>query len=53
MIIMHALLPFFLFLAQPFWELRPPEQWTNSEIDRIRTKIDAILAGRIVPASSK
>jgi hypothetical protein len=34
---MHALLPLFLFLAQPFWELRPPEQWTNSEIERIRT----------------
>lgn len=34
---MHAVLPLFLFLAQPFWEVRPPEQWTDSEIQRIRT----------------
>src|SRR5947207_2201223 len=36
-IIMRALLPLFFFLAQPFWESRPPEQWTDAEIDRIRT----------------
>ena len=34
---MHALLPMFLFLAQPFWEARPPEQWTDAEIQQIRT----------------
>src|SRR5690348_13926080 len=35
--IMHALLPLFFLLAQPFWEVRPPEQWTNSEIGQLRT----------------
>jgi hypothetical protein len=35
--IMRALLPLFLMFAQPFWELRPPEQWTAAEIDQIRT----------------
>jgi hypothetical protein len=33
---MHALLPLLLFLAQPFWEARPPERWTDGEIDAIR-----------------
>ena len=26
----------FFFLAQPFWETKPPEQWTNAEIETIR-----------------
>lgn len=30
---MHALIALFLFLAQPFWETKPPEQWTDREID--------------------
>lgn len=34
---MHALLPLFLFLAQPFWETRPPEKWTALEIDSLLT----------------
>jgi hypothetical protein len=34
---MHALLPLLFFLSQPFWETRPPEQWTDSEIEQIRT----------------
>ena len=34
---MHALLPLFFFLAQPFWEARPPESWTDAEIQNIRT----------------
>ena len=34
---MHALLPLFLFLAQPFWETRAPEQWTDAEIQTIRS----------------
>jgi hypothetical protein len=36
---MRALLPtlFFFFLAQPFWESKPPEKWTDREIDMIRT----------------
>src|ERR1035441_3533527 len=25
----------FLFLAQPFWEAKPPERWTAKEIDEI------------------
>jgi hypothetical protein len=29
---MHALLPLLFFLAQPFWETKPPEKWTDLEI---------------------
>jgi hypothetical protein len=36
-VIMHALLPLLFFLAQPFWESKPPEQWSLEEIHRIRT----------------
>jgi hypothetical protein len=34
---MYALLPLLFFLAQPFWEAKPPEQWTAREIEAIRT----------------
>jgi hypothetical protein len=34
---MHALLPLFFFFAQPFWEARPPETWSNQEIAMLRT----------------
>jgi hypothetical protein len=34
---MHALLPLFFLLAQPFWESKPPEAWTDAEIQTIRT----------------
>src|SRR5271157_4734497 len=33
---MHALLVALFFLAQPFWETKPPEQWTDVQIDYIR-----------------
>jgi len=33
---MHALIAALLFLAQPFWETKPPEQWTDREIDVMR-----------------
>ncbi len=33
---MHALIALFFFLAQPFWEARPPEAWTSQEIDVLR-----------------
>jgi len=34
---MHALLPllFFFFLAQPFWEAKPPEAWTDGQIQTL------------------
>ena len=32
---MHALLPLLFFLAQPFWETKPPERWTSLEIDSL------------------
>jgi len=32
---MHALLPLLFFLAQPFWETRPPDKWTPLEIDSL------------------
>jgi hypothetical protein len=34
---MHVLLPLFLFLAQPFWETKAPERWTDAEIQYLRT----------------
>ena len=32
----HAALALFLFLSQPFWEAKPPERWTDLEIDTLR-----------------
>jgi hypothetical protein len=34
---MPALLPLLFFLAQPFWETKPPEKWTSLEIDSLLT----------------
>jgi hypothetical protein len=34
---MHALVALFFFLAQPFWETKPPEAWTDAQIQIIRT----------------
>lgn len=36
-VIMHAFLPLFFLLAQPFWETKPPEAWTDAEIQTVRT----------------
>jgi len=33
---MHALLAALFFLAQPFWETKPPDEWTAQEIDLLR-----------------
>jgi hypothetical protein len=33
---MYALTVALFFLAQPFWEAKPPEKWTNLELDRMR-----------------
>lgn len=33
---MHALIAMLFFLAQPFWETKPPERWTDREIDVMR-----------------
>jgi hypothetical protein len=35
---MHALLPLLFFLAQPFWETKPAETWTDAEIQKVRTE---------------
>jgi hypothetical protein len=32
---LHALLPLLFFMAQPFWEIRPPEKWTDVEIANV------------------
>jgi hypothetical protein len=32
----HALAALLFFLAPPFWEVKPPEQWTDQEIDTVR-----------------
>jgi hypothetical protein len=34
---MRALAALLFFLAQPFWETKPPEQWTDREIDFMRS----------------
>jgi hypothetical protein len=34
---MRVLLPLFFFLAQPFWESKPPEKWADEEIRLVRT----------------
>jgi len=33
---MRALVPLLFFLAQPFWEAKPPERWTDGEIEAVR-----------------
>jgi hypothetical protein len=33
---LHLLMPLLFFLAQPFWESKPPEKWTDAEIAAIR-----------------
>jgi hypothetical protein len=33
---MHVLLPLFFLFAQPFWETKPPEKWSNQEISILR-----------------
>ncbi len=49
---MHALVPLLFLLSQPFWELRPPEQWTLEEINQMRTSSPwAQSVGRIAPAT--
>jgi len=49
---MHSLVPLLLMLAQPFWELRPPEQWTAAEIDQIRHGSPwAQGVGRVAPVT--
>lgn len=32
---MHVLVALLFFLGQPFWETKPPEQWTDDEVDSI------------------
>jgi len=32
---LHVVVPLLFFLAQPFWETKPPEKWTDSEITTI------------------
>jgi hypothetical protein len=34
---MRTLLPLVFFLAQPFWESKPPEAWTLTQIETIRS----------------
>ena len=33
---MHRLIPVLLFLAPPFWEAKPPERWSITEIGLLR-----------------
>ena len=49
---MHALLPLFFLMAQPFWETKAPEQWSAAEIDQIRTNSPwAHEVGQIAPVT--
>ena len=42
-----AIAALFLFLAQPFWETKPPDQWTAKEIEELRS--DSPWAQRVGP----
>src|ERR1035441_5857747 len=42
-----AIAALFFFLAQPFWEAKPPERWTAKEIEEIRQ--DSPWAQRVGP----
>jgi hypothetical protein len=33
---LHAIAPLLFFFAQPFWEAKPPEKWTDVEIASVR-----------------
>lgn len=42
----------FLLMGQPFWELRPPEQWTLEEIDQLRNNSPwAQPVGQVAPVT--
>jgi hypothetical protein len=45
---MHTLVAALFFLAQPFWQVKPPERWTDREVDSLRT--DSPWAQRALPA---
>jgi hypothetical protein len=32
----HALMALLFFLSQPFWEAKPPERWSDQEIETVR-----------------
>jgi hypothetical protein len=32
---MHFLLPLLFWFAQPFWEAKPPEQWSDREVEQM------------------
>jgi hypothetical protein len=34
---LHAVVPLLFLLAQPFWEAKPPEKWTDAEIASLRS----------------
>jgi len=46
-LIMPVLLPLFFLFAQPFWEAKPPEKWTEPEIQMLRS--DSPWAQKIGP----
>jgi hypothetical protein len=45
---MRALVTLLFFLAQPFWEVKPPEEWTFAEIGILRS--NSPWAQRVGPA---
>jgi hypothetical protein len=45
---MHMLAAALFLLAQPFWESKAPEQWTDAEIESLRT--DSPWAQQVGPA---
>jgi hypothetical protein len=44
---MRVVMAALLFLAQPFWEVKPPERWTAKEIEEMRR--DSPWAQRVGP----
>jgi hypothetical protein len=47
---MRTLLVLLLFLAQPFWETKPPETWTDADIDILLQSSPWVATARPEPA---
>jgi len=47
---MRTLLVLLLFLAQPFWEVKPPDTWSDAEIDTILQSSPRVATTRTEPA---
>jgi hypothetical protein len=47
---LHLLAPLLFFFAQPYWEARPPEKWSDAEITSMRTNSPWAQTSAAIPA---